>query len=250
MKVLSALFAAFIGSSVEAFTSNNGVSKSTALHESKADLEGLAKGLNPIVGFWDPLNLSDAGYWGFNQERTIGWLRQSEIKHGRIAMAAFVGYCVQSNVHWPWAMTMDGTPFPSTSLSPPEQWDALPFEAKLQIIFFIGFLEWYSELTPKSSTDAALPHYTKGGQPGKYPTFDAIPHVVPLNLYDPFGLSKNMSEETKQRRLKAEINNGRLAQLGIFGFLCEQTIPGSVPGLTGIVSPYSGEVMAPFEGNF
>lgn len=34
--------------------------------------------------------------------------------------------------------------------------------------------------------------------------------------------------------------------LGIFGFLCEQTIPGSVPALSGIVQPYSGEVMAPF----
>ena len=34
--------------------------------------------------------------------------------------------------------------------------------------------------------------------------------------------------------------------LGIFGFLCEQTIPGSVPALKGVVPPYDGEVMAPF----
>jgi hypothetical protein len=69
-------------------------------------------------------------------------------------------------------------------------------------------------------------------------------------LYDPFGFSKNRTPEQKEKGLVAEINNGRLAQLGIFGFLCEQTIPGSVPGLSSIVSPYSGEVMAPFEGNF
>jgi len=34
--------------------------------------------------------------------------------------------------------------------------------------------------------------------------------------------------------------------LGIFGFLCAQTIPGSVPLLVGVVKPYSGQVMSPF----
>jgi len=147
-------------------------------------------------------------------------------------------------------MTLDGTPFPSTDLSPPEQWDALPFASKLQIILFVGFLEFWSELTPGGGASTGLPHYTKGGQPGKFPTFDGLPHPVPFNLYDPFNLNKNMSEERKARGLRVEINNGRLAMLGIIGFLCEQTIPGSVPLLSGIVKPYAGEVMAPFEGNF
>ena len=92
-----------------------------------------------------------------------------------------------------------------------------------------------------------------GGKPGDYPDFvsgpEGIPHPVPFNLYDPFGFSKNMSEETKEKRLKVEVNNGRLAMLGIIGFLSEQTTPGSVPALSGIVQPYSGEVMAPFSEN-
>lgn len=95
----------------------------------------------------------------------------------------------------------------------------------------------------------SLAKYT-GGKPGKYPTFENIPHPVPLNLYDPFGFSKKRSEEAKARGLISEINNGRLAMLGIFGFLCEQTIPGSVPALSGIVKPYAGEVMAPFSADF
>lgn len=227
--------------------SPNGVQ--TAVHETKADLQELAQGLNPIVKYFDPLMLSDASFWGTSEEKTIAWLRHSEIKHGRIAMAAFVGYCVQSNFVFPWALTTSGTPHPSTDLSPPEQWDALPFASKLQIIAFIGFLEFYSELSPASGAKSALPHYMNGGTPGKFPTFDDIPHPVPLNLYDPFGFSKNKSEAQKAAGLKKEINNGRLAMLGIFGFLCEQTIPGSVPLLTGIVKPYSGEVMSPFEGN-
>jgi Chlorophyll A-B binding protein len=177
-------------------------------------------------------------------------LRQSEIKHGRVAMAAFVGHIVQSNFHFPWAMTSDGTAFPSIDLSPPEQWDYLPFASKLQILLFIGFLEYYSELTPGEGSDVGLVHYTKGGKPGAYPSFKGIPHPVPFELFDPFGFSKKASAEKKERGLLCEINNGRLAMIGIMGFLSAETIPGSVPLLIDVVKPYAGEVMAPFSADF
>jgi hypothetical protein len=74
-----------------------------------------------------------------------------------------------------------------------------------------------------------------------------VPH--PLDLFDPLGLSKNKSPDAKAKGLRAEINNGRLAQLSLFAFICEAKIPGSVPLLSGIVSPYAGEVMAPLAGH-
>ena len=44
-------------------------------------------------------------------------------------------------------------------------------------------------------------------------------------------------------RLRTEINNGRLAMLGIMAFLAESKVPGSVPALGGLgIAPYSGEV--------
>jgi len=220
------------------------------LSETKADLEILAKKLNPVIGFYDPLNLAEAEFWGTTNEETIGFLRQAEIKHGRVAMFAFVGYIVHANgIKFPWAMQMDGAKFP-TETNPPLLWDTISDTAKWQIFLVIGFLEFWSEL----STDDNK-HYMKGGKPGKFPEFvsgpdsGGIPHPVPFNFYDPFGLSKNKSAESKERGLVAEINNGRLAQLGIIGFLSEQTIPGSVPLLSGVVQPYSGQVMAPFTHN-
>ena len=157
-------------------------------------------------------------------------------------MAAFVGYIVQANgIHFPWPMTFAGEPFPSEGLSPPEQWDALPDAAKWRIILFVGFLEHFSE---SNGT-----HYMKGGVPGAFPKFtesDKIPHPVPFNLYDPFSFHKNKSEESKAKGLISELNNGRLAQIGILGFLAEQKVPGSVPLLEGLVPPYAGEPMAPF----
>ena len=86
------------------------------MQESKSDLEALAKGLNPTIGFWDPLNVAGASgsLYGFNNEQTIAWYRQAEIKHGRVAMAAFVGYCVQANGgHWATKMTLGGADWPS-----------------------------------------------------------------------------------------------------------------------------------------
>jgi len=246
------LVASLLCSAVAAFAPVHVSPQTTQLHETKADLVALGTKLNPVIGYFDPLGLSDgAAFWGQSNEFTIGFLRHSEIKHGRVAMAAFVGYIVQSGFHWPWAMTRDGMGFPGTDLSPPEQWDALPFASKLQIIGVIGFLEWYSELTPQEGAQGGQIHYTKGGKPGQYPTFDAIPHDVPFNLYDPFRLSTNMSDELKERRLQIEINNGRLAMIGIFGFLSAQTIPGSVPALGSIITKqYTGEVMSPFSADF
>jgi len=244
--------------------------------ETEEDLRALAFKLNPVVGFWDPLQLSR---WEFtntwegirNEEARIGFLRHAEIKHGRVAMAAFVGYCLQANgVHFPWALTgsfEEGAPgisFADISAagSPPEQWDALPTAAKLQIILFIGFLEFCGESRDILALSGEK-HYMKGGKPGFYPSLKSgaypstgddmagpvAPHPIPYDLFDPFGLQKNMSPEQKEESLLAEINNGRLAMLGIMGFLAEAKVPGSVQLLSGVIKPYSGEVMAPFTEN-
>jgi len=218
----------------------------SVVSETKADLEVLAKELNPIVGFYDPLGLADANFWGKSEEETIGFLRHAEIKHGRVAMAAFSGYCLQSNgVHWPWPMTMGGDSFAGVGGSPPEQWDAIPVNGKIQILAFVGFLEAYSEL--------AGTHYMKGGRAGEYPSFKAAgaDKFLPVDLFDPAGFSSSMSPAQSKKGLLAEINNGRLAMLAVIAFVSEGKIPGSVPALTGLGIPaYAGDVMMPFEGNF
>ena len=63
--------------------------------QGKEVLEELAENngdfLGKTIGFWDPLNLADADFWGLGNEGTIGYLRHAEIKHGRVAMAGFLG---------------------------------------------------------------------------------------------------------------------------------------------------------------
>jgi len=96
------------------------------------------------------------------------------------------------------------------------------------------------------------PHYMRGRTAGKYPSFKNFSdnvHPV-LNLYDPFGLFKKMSQEKKDKRLVMEVNNGRLAMIGIFGFMAADAVPGAVPALNNIAQPYDGDIMAPFAANF
>lgn len=236
-------------SSAAAFAPAKSASSATKLDATKADLEKLAGECNPVVKFFDPLNLAEADFYGMGNEATIGWLRQCEIKHGRVAMAAFVGYCVQSNFVFPWPETLAGASHPATDLTPEAQWDAIPTGAKWQIFVLISALEVWDECG-----GGELPHYTKGRKPGQYPSFQGFRdevHFV-LDLYDPLGFSKKRSAEAKEKGLIAEINNGRLAMLGIFGFLAANKIDGSVPLLPGLgASPgYDGDPMVPFSADF
>merc|ERR1711981_1011620 len=134
----------------------------------------------------------------------------------------------------------------SAAGGPADQWDALPTAAKLQILGVVGFLEMWSETSTALELDGEK-HYVRGGKPGYYPSLKGrFPHPVPLNLWDPFGFTAKMTPEKKAKSLLAEVNNGRLAMLGIFGVISASKGL-IVPGLDSLgITPYSGEIMAPF----
>lgn len=188
------------------------------------DLIEIAKAANPVVNYFDPLDLVN-GQWA--KDRTlsekIGWLRQAEIKHGRVAMAAFVGYCVQANhIVWP------GAPAPA-DLGPEAQWDAMGADWKWYIILGVGALE----LIDESDSNG---HYMKGRDPGRHPAFQRKTKASP--------------EKLASGRVK-EINNGRLAMLGIMGFVSSSSVGGSVPLLDRFNIPaYDGQFWAPFQADF
>ena len=110
-----ALFSTLLAGAA-AFAPSTPATSQTSMAAGKDDLQALAVELNPSIGYYDPLSLADKDFWGKGNEATIGFLRQSEIKHGRIAMFAFVGYIVQSNVVFPWAQTLAGAAHPSADL--------------------------------------------------------------------------------------------------------------------------------------
>mmetsp|Transcript_23516 Transcript_23516/g.71972 ORF Transcript_23516/g.71972 Transcript_23516/m.71972 type:complete len:162 (+) Transcript_23516:420-905(+) len=156
------------------------------------------------------------------------WFRHSELKHGRVAMLATVGYMIgAAGITFPGEIAK-GVTFASVGASGPyAAWDATPTAGKLQILTIILALEWAAE-TKK-------PHYMRGGVPGKIDQlpFEGIPGLwaPKIKFWDPLNFMGALTEEQKARKRKSELKNGRLAMIGIISFLTGHNIPGSVPAL-------------------
>jgi len=231
---------------VAATRTRTGSTQMSALDE----LIELAESTPGPVQYWDPLKLSEQDFWGAGNDATIGFLRHAEIKHGRVAMAGFVGYCLHENgIRWPFPLSTSLPDYSSfEGLSAPDVWDATPLAARLQIIVVVGFFEFWSEWSTALEADGMV-HHMSGGKPGQFPafnTFGVTNPFLPLPLFDPFGFTADLSEEEKATKRLREVQNGRLAMIGLFSLISEARVPGAVPALAGLIKPYDGEVMGPF----
>eukprot|EP00523_Entomoneis_sp_CCMP467_P003932 CAMPEP_0168744044 /NCGR_PEP_ID=MMETSP0724-20121128/13888_1 /TAXON_ID=265536 /ORGANISM="Amphiprora sp., Strain CCMP467" /LENGTH=209 /DNA_ID=CAMNT_0008791691 /DNA_START=64 /DNA_END=693 /DNA_ORIENTATION=- len=205
MKYIAGLLA-LIASGASAFapTASVQVHQSTALNA----LEDMPGATAPL-GVFDPV-----GYASVGSEETLNWFRASELKHSRVAMLATTGFIVQAaGIHLPGMLSADVSYDSVSALTNPvDQWAAVPFAGKWQIIAAIGVAEIYAE-TQK-------PHYMMGGP---------LPELIWPSVD-----TSSVNAETMMRKQNSELNNGRLAMIAIMGFLSEKAIPGAVPALKGI----------------
>jgi hypothetical protein len=204
---------ALAASSVTAFAPQQSVSKKSVTEVELTREEILSEPNNIEFGkIWDPLGLAELG-----GDETIAWFRHAEVKHGRVAMAAFVGWTAVAGAGFRFPGELaHGTTFDSLPSKGLEAWDAVPGWGKAQMLLFAGLIEFHDELFYSRRGT----HYMRGGIPGK--------NMVP-GLYDPFNLSSRKSEADLARGRNVEIKNGRLAMIGIAGVYFANVIDGSVP---------------------
>jgi light-harvesting complex I chlorophyll a/b binding protein 4 len=144
--------------------------------------------------------IGDAGFdpLGFSDYFDMKWMRESELKHGRAAMLATVGFVVQQFVTLPGMVHVD-----DSNQAPTEA----GISPMLQIVFGLGIMEWWTN---------------KGNM--SMETMFSDPSRVPGNLgFDPMGMSKNGMSEDMQLK---EIKNGRLAMLAIGGMVHHNIVTG------------------------
>ena len=161
-----------------------------------------ALGAQPPLGLYDPLGLIANG-----DQARFDRLRYVEVKHGRIAMLAFLGNIItRAGLHLPGSIDKAGNSFDSY----PNGWaavgaDGISRAGVYQIIAFIGFLEL-----------VVMKDVVGGEFPGDF-----------RNGLDP-GWSK-FDEDTKLRKRAIELNNGRAAMFGIFGLMVHEQLGGTLP---------------------
>jgi Chlorophyll A-B binding protein len=146
-------------------------------------------GSSAPLGFFDPLGFTKGA-----DAKTINKYRESELKHGRVAMLAVLGWLTQEKFHPLYGGKISGNPLTAFGEVPP-----LAF---VQIIAFCGLLEY-------AFSEAARGEGYKAG--------------------DYYGISTRFQDASNpawtgfQTR---ELNNGRLAMFAIMGEIAHAGITG------------------------
>jgi len=151
---------------------------------------------------------------------TVDFMRAAELKHGRIAMMGTLGWAFNLlNIHFPGMLSSsEGISFASLdAMNPVDAFFGLPASGLGQIFAFCAIFEFY-EMTHKD---------------GKYVGNNVLMgQMVPnVNKWDILGFTEGKSEEDLAEIKLKELKNGRLAMIGVLGFVAAATIPNSVPML-------------------
>jgi hypothetical protein len=167
-------------------------------------------GATAPLKYWDPLGMSDDGDVLEFRRR-----REAEIKNGRVAMIACIGWIAPEYFRWP------GYISPSQEIkfadlpSGMAALKAVPADGWAQIGVFVAFLELFPLRQEKDRL------------PGDFPTCGKL--GVPWFFVGGAGWKTGHTADpvVNERGLNAEINNGRLAMVAITGMVFQEGVVGN-----------------------
>merc|ERR1719331_3091714 len=159
-------------------------------------------GITDPLGFFDPLGYcSQEGI----TEGKVRFFREAELKHGRVAMLASVGFLVAEQFH----------PLFGGDVNVPSYvaFQATPLQASFfPVVLSLAVFEIFSIFSFESPKDAL---------------WSIKSDHVPGDLgFDPLGLKPTSAAELAEMQTK-ELNNGRLAMIAIAGMVVQEGITGA-----------------------
>jgi light-harvesting complex I chlorophyll a/b binding protein 4 len=147
-------------------------------------------GITAPTGFFDPLGLSNG-----KSDKIMTFYREAELKNGRVAMAACLGwYITASGVHPAFNSELSSDPL--------EAAQQLPLVGWIQFLFGCGAIEWLEQQIKKR------PGYVAGDLLGAAYWVDD-------------------SDEGWVDYQNKELNNGRLAMVAIMGIITQDVLYGN-----------------------
>lgn len=147
-------------------------------------------GITAPMGFFDPMGLSKG-----KDDATMNMYREAELKHGRVAMAACLGwYLNAAGVHPAFNSSLSNNPLEAAKELPAVGW--------LQFVLGCGAIEWLAEKIKDR------------------------PGYVPGDLLGAAYWVDNSDEGWVDYQNK-EINNGRLAMVAFMGILSQTIYQGN-----------------------
>merc|ERR1719293_485307 len=162
--------------------------------------ETILAGITEPLGFFDPV--------GFATDATPGKLlfyREVELKHGRVAMLAALGFLVGEQFHPLFGGDIDVPGIMAFQQTPLETFWG-------QVLLVISSIEVFSVFSFNSPA---------GGEPWSI----RADHEAGDFGFDPLGLKPADPEELKTMQTK-ELNNGRLAMLAAAGMIAQEFATG------------------------
>jgi len=172
----------------------------TQMSTGVADVDNV--GITEPLGFFDPAGLSEG-----KSEAKIRFFREVELKHGRVAMLAALGFLLAESFHPLFGGTIDVPSYLAFQQTPLQTfWPA--------VVAAIAIPEIYSVFT-----------FNEPGVDGEQWTMKSDGRRPGDFDFDPLGLKPEDPAELDELQTK-EINNGRLAMIGIAGMVAQELVDG------------------------
>jgi len=158
-------------------------------------------GTLPPVGFWDPLKLSNG-----KTERRMRWFRECEIKHGRVSMLAALGFIVQESFHPLFGGNIDVPSAFAFQQTPLENfWGP--------VVLVLAAFESQAVNTVQAPSNAGFGVLQEDHELGDFG-------------FDPMGFKPALDDAGMRDKKNKELQNGRLAMLGIAGMVAQELVTG------------------------